>query len=315
MVSEIKFFYLTDGLMGLNCLRDLIKKNFIPELIITHKNFQLDNNTITIHKQLGELSKQENISLSIVENLKEIKSDLKNFHLGICVGFMEILKKEYFNLPLLGIYNLHCGKLPEYRGRAPISRAVINGEKEIVMTVHRIETGVDSGAILIEKKISITEEDTAYTLYNKCSENSGDLIAKVFEIIERNNLINNPVVLSKLLNPQPEPTKPPNKSISEEERIIHWEKSAREIYNLIRGLVPPYPSAITFLKFEKLLITKAIIKENQTDNIFPGYIQNVTDKSILVLCKKGSIELTEIIYRGKSIENFSEIFKTGDILK
>lgn len=310
MASEIKYFYLTDGLIGLNCLRDLIKKNYIPQLVITHKNSEN-----LFNENFKGLIDTEKLSLFIVNNLKELNIELKNFHLGICVGFMEILKEEVFNAPLLGTFNLHCGKLPDYRGRAPISRALINGDDKITITIHKMDAGVDSGDILIEKNLPISDNDDAKILYTKCSEYSSDLVLEVFEIIIKNNLILNPNTLNKLLKPQPKTTKSPYKSITKLERIINWEKSAKEIYNLIRALVPPYPSAITYLENEELLITKARLIENETENLFYGTINNVTENSISVLCGKGAIEIVEAIKGDKIIKNFLEIFKIGDVLK
>lgn len=310
MASEIKYFYLTDGLLGLNCLRDLIKKNYTPELVITHKNSEN-----LFNENFKGFIDTKKFSLLIVNNLKELDIGLKNFHLGICVGFMEILKEEVFNAPLLGTFNLHCGKLPDYRGRAPISRALINGDDKITVTIHKMNAGVDSGDIFIEKNLPITDYDDANTLYTKCSEYSSELVLEVFEIIKKNNLILNPNTLNKLIKPQPKTTKLPYKSITKLERIINWKKSAKQIHNLIRALVPPYPSAITYFKKEELLITKAKIIESETENIFHGTIKNVTENGFTVLCGKGTIEIIEVIIEDKIIKNFLEIFKRGDVLK
>ncbi len=315
MASKIKYFYLTDGFIGLSCLRDLIKENYIPELIITHKSFQDSKLSEEVIESLKELSGSKNISLLIVDKLKEYKGELKNFHLGICVGFMEILGKDIFNAPLLGIYNLHCGKLPEYRGRAPISRAIINGDSKITMTVHKIEAGVDSGAILLENDIYIEDEDDVNSVYKKCSDFAGNLIKNVFKLIDLNNLLVHPENIFKLLTPQKQYKNSAYKSITYEERIINWNRPAKEIYNLIRALTPPYPSAITYYKAEELIITKARIIENDSENMISGYIEKVSNNSIIVRCSKGTIELKEILFNGEKIDNISEIFKTGDILK
>ncbi len=315
MASKIKYFYLTDGFIGLSCLRDLIKENYIPELIITHKSLQDSKPSEEIIESLKELSVSRNIPLLIIEKLKEYKGKIKNFHLGICVGFMEILGEDIFNSPLLGIYNLHCGKLPEYRGRAPISRAIINGDSKITMTVHKIEGGVDSGAILLENDIYIEDEDDVNSVYKKCSDFAGNLIKNVFGLIELNNLLVYPENINKLLTPQKEYKNSAYKSITYKERIINWDKPAKEIYNLIRALTPPYPSAITYYKAEELIITKARIIENDSVNKISGYIEKVSNNSIIVRCSKGTIELKEILHNEKKMDNISEIFKTGDILK
>ncbi|MCX7832824.1 MAG: formyltransferase family protein [Ignavibacteria bacterium] len=307
MVQGLKYFYLTDGILGFICLKGLIEKKLIPELVITHKKYQNLN--------IEELSKKEKIPILIIENLKNHNINLGNFHLGICVGFMEILKEDVFNAPQLGIFNLHCGKLPDYRGRAPISRALINGDNKITMTIHKIDSGVDSGPILIEKEFSVSNEDDAKTVYDKCTLYSADLIEKAFRIIRQNNFISHPENISKILKPQIEITKPANKAITKTERIINWEKSANEIYNLIRALVPPYPSAITYYKSEEILITKANIIENESYNKNPGIIEKVENMEIEVLCRKGRLKIYEIIYNDKITNNFLQIFKTGDILK
>lgn len=315
MPLEIKYFYLTDGLIGLHCLKHLIKNKYIPELIISHKTYQYNKLKETFYIPLEELVTRENISLIKLDSIKDYEGTFDSYHIGICIGFMEILKKEIFDAPLLGIFNLHCGKLPEYRGRAPISRAIINGENSITITVHKIESGVDSGEIILEKNIPILDDDDVNTLYAKCSEYSGEVIVEVFKIIEKNNLIYFPGKIKEFIKAQNECLKPAFKEITKSERIIVWNKSAREIFNLIRGLTPPYPSAITYFKSLELMLTKAKIINNEIFNSVPGYIEIVEDGSITVHCQKGIIQINEIISNGKFLKNFKELFKSGDILK
>ena len=168
----MKFFYLAHGVMSNVCLRNLIEKKYVPDFVVVHKNYEREKLLESFYKPIENLCKNSSIKLLKTSSISELQKDIEGNDLGICVGFMEIIKKDIFEIPNYGILNLHCGKLPKYRGRAPISRTIMNGEKHLIISVHKIDEGVDSGDILNETKILIEDIDDVNSLYEKCSEKS-----------------------------------------------------------------------------------------------------------------------------------------------
>jgi Methionyl-tRNA formyltransferase len=164
--------------MSLHCLKGLIKNGRIPEFTVIHENRDREKLDSKFFFPLIEYCDLNGIRIFKVKKLNELKSEISECNLGVCCGFMEIIKKDVYSLPEFGILNLHCGKLPEYRGRAPISRTIMNGDESLIISVHRIDDGVDSGDLLIEKKLRIELTDDVNTLYEKCALISGEIFCE-----------------------------------------------------------------------------------------------------------------------------------------
>ncbi len=109
-----------------------------------------------------------------------------NLDLILSCFWSEIFKEPVLNLPKLGVYNFHTAKLPKNRGSRPLPWALIKGESEAGMTVHRMMTGVDNGPIVAQRSFAITENDTGETLYHKALEAGESLAAEVVALFARN---------------------------------------------------------------------------------------------------------------------------------
>jgi methionyl-tRNA formyltransferase len=99
----------------------------------------------------------------------------------------KIFKKTILDSLTYGAINFHYGKLPQYRGRFIVSHMINNGDKEACITSHWIDEGIDTGDIIYEKWIQITNTDTAYSLYNKCTNKALELFKKVMDNIVKGN--------------------------------------------------------------------------------------------------------------------------------
>ena len=185
MDEKINYFFLAFGKMSLRCLEGLIEKKQPPKLVVTHLNYEVNKYSNTFYADIETTCRNNLIDFYRVNNLNELKDYLKKYDLGICVGYMEIIRKEIFNIPKYGIFNLHCGKLPFYRGRAPISRAIMNNDDKVIMSLHKIDEGVDSGDLYNEFEFPILDIDDVNTLYEKCEEFSPDII---IDFLNRINL-------------------------------------------------------------------------------------------------------------------------------
>lgn len=175
---------------------------------------------------------------------EEFISDLKNYNadLFVVVAF-RMLPEKVWSIPKLGTINLHTSLLPNYRGAAPINWVLINGEKQTGITTFFIDNKIDSGEIIIQEKVNLTINTTAAELHNTLMNNGSKLLAKTLEIIRVGDASQNPQILTSDMKEAPKLTK--------ELLKIDWEKSAKDIHNLIRGLSP-------FLDYETKLTDVAI---------------------------------------------------------
>lgn len=304
----MKFFYLAHGIMSLVCLRDLLKEKYFPDFVIIHEDYEKEKLKETFFKPIEELCNNNCISLIRKKSISGFKEKIEGYEFGLCLGFMEIIKKEIFELPKYGILNLHCGKLPEYRGRAPISRAIMNGDEFVTLSIHRMDEGVDSGDILQETKIKIEDNDDVNFMYEKCSKESASSVIESIKKIEAGN----PVFIKQNI----EPNSKANRKISYEERVINWKDDVRKIHNLIRALKPPYPGAFgTINNKAYLFISSEIYSSKRNDNLKNGEIIDFIDNSILLNCSNGVLKINKISDKISSTVNTKETFKIGDIFK
>jgi methionyl-tRNA formyltransferase len=173
-----------------------------------------------------------------VEELKSYNADLQ-----IVVAF-RMLPETVWNMPRFGTFNLHASLLPQYRGAAPINRAIINGEKETGVTTFFLANGMDTGKIILQKQIPIRETDDAGTIHDQLMATGAGLVTETVRLLLDNDGHIQTVAQESLaantgdLRPAPK--------IFKETCRINWSDTVENVYNFIRGL-SPYPAAWTEL--------------------------------------------------------------------
>ncbi len=224
---------------------------------------------------------------AFIAELKSLNADLQ-----IVVAF-RMLPEEVWNMPRLGTYNLHGSLLPKYRGAAPINWAIINGEKESGVTTFKLKHEIDTGNILFQQKVSITEQTTAGDLHDDLMKVGASLILKTVKAIENGTAD---------LKVQDDSEAIHAPKIFKETCKINWNKTTGEIYNLIRGL-SPYPCAFTEFKDSagNLMSLKIIssLKENSESSQTNGYLLTDNKTYANVACKGGYICIKELQLQGK----------------
>ena len=179
------------------------------------------------------VSQQNNIPILQPERLRNndfIKA-LQSFNadLFVVVAF-RMLPEIVWRLPQKGTINLHTSILPNYRGAAPINWVLINGESKTGVSTFYINKDIDSGSIIKQQEIGITNNTTAAELHNKLMVIGSQLLVETLKSISNNTIDSKPQHMNKNVLAAPKLTKELFK--------IDWEKSANEIHNLIRGLSP-----------------------------------------------------------------------------
>lgn len=215
--------------------------------------------------------------------LEELQPDLV-----IVVAYGKILPPDFLSYPKYGCVNVHASLLPRYRGASPIQWAILNGDSETGVTTMQMDEGMDTGDILLVKKVSIGPDDTAEELFETLSGVGAAAMLETIEAVEAGTLHpvrqdNSKAVNVGLLT----------KQLGE----IDWSKPAQQIHNQIRGLYS-WPGAYTYWNGTVLKIHKARLSE-QSGSKAPGTVVQ-TKGGLLVACGDGRcVELLEVQLAGK----------------
>jgi len=215
--------------------------------------------------------------------LREINPDLQ-----IVVAF-RMMPVSVWSYPKLGTFNLHASLLPAYRGAAPINWAIINGEKETGLTTFFLQHEIDTGEVIFQEAEPIADQDNVGSLYERLMNKGGKLVLKTVEAIAENKVQTKPQIYSENLPKAPK--------IFKEDCEIDWNKSAKEIYNFVRGL-SPYPTAwskINDLVFKIYEVDFEIAKHNNP----PAYLATDNKSHLKLACADGWILLEEIQLEGR----------------
>src|ERR1700688_2804843 len=165
----------------------------------------------------------------------------------IVVGYGRIIPGWMLQLPKHGNINLHASLLPKYRGAAPIQWAIANGEPVTGVTTMRIDEGLDTGDILLQKELAILDEDTAETLSPRLAAIGAELMIETLRGLTDGTI-----------SPQPQKNDQATLApiLKKEDGRIDFSRSAHEIYNRLRGF-QPWPGAFTTFRGKTLNVTAA----------------------------------------------------------
>jgi methionyl-tRNA formyltransferase len=205
----------------------------------------------------------------------------------VVVAYGRIIPAWMLVLPPLGNINVHASLLPKYRGAAPIQWAIANGETVTGVTTMRIDEGLDTGDILLQREIAIAKEDTALSLSPKLAELGANLLVETLRGLE-----------SGAIHPIPQDNSQAKLAplLQKEDGVVDFSRTAEEIYNRMRGF-HPWPGATTRFRGKGLKLVAARPIEGET--LDEGWLR-VTDDHLIVGCAGNtSLELLELQPEGK----------------
>ncbi len=205
----------------------------------------------------------------------------------VVAAYGKILPKSVLEYPKYGCVCVHASLLPEYRGAAPIQRAVINGETQTGISIMQIDEGVDTGDIILTEKTPIGINETSADLFARLSVIGANAAVKALSLISSGKAVR---------TPQPQGDFGYAKMIDKSMCNIDWSRSAFEIHNLIRGL-QTQPCASTFINGKCVKIHKSVL----SDKTGAG-AGKITDnkKTLTVSCGDGKcLDILEVQPEGK----------------
>ena len=226
-------------------LKILLENNHKILAVVTAPDKERGRGQKVTFTPVKEFAIQNNIPVLQPEKLKAegFINNLKTYEcdLYVVVAF-KILPRDVFSIPKYGSFNLHASLLPKFRGAAPIQWTLIKGETETGVTTFGLEDKVDTGNMYLQKKIPILPEDNFGTLHDKLSLLGAHAVLETADSIENG---------TAKMQQQSDELATPAPKINKEIMSIDWNKSAKDIHNLVRAF-SPWPGAF-FIHNEKMI--------------------------------------------------------------
>jgi methionyl-tRNA formyltransferase len=283
--KNLQIGYFADGPWAHQALDKILKDNTIRVKFIVPR---YDTKDETLQK-IAEKNKIDYFKTRNVNSAEFIqKVNVYDCDLFVSMSFNQIFKTEIINIPKLKIINCHAGKLPYYRGRNILNWVLINDEKEFGITVHFVDSGIDTGDILLQEDFPISDMDNYATLLEKAYTGCANILYKALTNIQRGviNTINqdsiNPFGLYCGMR-------------KEGDEQINWNQNSRNLFNFVRAICNPGPMATTYLDSDEIKINRAVYFKNAPKYIgIPGQVLVKTKLGFLVKTKDSYIEIQEV---------------------
>lgn len=304
-LKAIVFAYHNMGLAGLEAL---VRHGYDISAVFTHEDDPGENcwfgsvKDWALRRNIPVYTTEEINSGQWIGKIRELKPDIIfSFY------YRKMIASEILAIPELGAFNLHGSLLPLYRGRCPVNWVLVNGEKKTGVTLHYMVDKPDAGDIVGQREVVIDFKDNARTLYDKLCAQASLLLDELLPRIltgriprSRQNL----AAGSYFGGRRPEDGR------------IEWNKSAVEIYNLIRAVTEPYPGAFALLdNNEKIIIWWAEPEDRNLGGL--GGEVTIRGEEVLVQTGKNALKLINIEVAGKRIGggSINNYFKNGKVTR
>lgn len=209
----------------------------------------------------------------------------------VVAAYGKILPPAVLDYPSLGCINVHGSLLPEYRGAAPIQRAIMDGRRETGITTMMMDPGLDTGDILLTGRVEITPEDNFETVHDKMGACGGKVLLETLAALKNGTLRRIPQDGSKSSYAA---------KIEKSDCVLHFGDTAESLHNRIRGL-SPFPLAFTHLPDGKLLkVTEARVSAaGKPADVPAGTVLSTDGGRLTVACGTGALEILGVLPEGK----------------
>lgn len=232
--------------------------------------------------------------------LSELNPDLI-----VVVAYGKILPKNVIDFPKYGCINVHGSLLPEYRGAAPMQRAIIDGKDKTGITIMYMAEGLDTGDMLLKRELKINENDNFENIHDGLGQLGAQMLIDIIPELKNGTAIR---------TPQDEALSSYAKKITKEDCLIDFSKDAKTVHNQIRGL-SPIPLGFTHTPSGKLLkLIESKIADENTPHEICGEVLSL-DNGIEIACKTGSVYITKVLPEGKSRMNASDFIRGRGVSK
>jgi methionyl-tRNA formyltransferase len=289
-------FFGSDDFAAEN-LQRLLAEKFAVVACVTQPDRPSGRGLQVIASPIKIIARDHNIPLLQPENLRDedFFNTMKSFRadLFVVIAYGQILPSVVLKMPKIFCINVHGSLLPKYRGAAPVNWAVINGDKETGFTIMKMSPKMDAGEIIVQEKLNIGDDETSESLRARMAKASAKRLCRTINDIGAGKFN---------LKSQNEAEVTMAVKLTKELGKIDWEKSATEIHNHVRGLLP-WPAAYTSVQGKILKVLQTSIEKGATSPTdsdssatipVPGTILQITKKGITVAAGQDTILIQQV---------------------
>lgn len=276
-MKAVVFAYHDMGCVGVQALLDA---GFDIAAIFTHADNAQEN---AFFGSVARLAAERGIPVYApddvnhplwVDRIAEMKPDvIFSFY------YRNLLGEAILNNARIGAFNLHGSLLPAYRGRAPLNWVLVNGETQTGVTLHRMVSRADAGAIIAQQAVEIADADDALSLHRKLTESAKHLLEGALPTLKSGTFSETAQDESKASYV--------GRRTPEDGRL-EWEKPAQTLHNLVRAVSDPWPGAFSFVGTHKFIVWKSRVRSD----VAPARAGTVISVSPLIIaCGEGALEV------------------------
>lgn len=285
-------------------LKSLIQHRFEIPLVVTQPDRPAGRGQKLSPPPVKQLAEAESLRVIQPESLKKDSSE-KNELLStecdflVVAAFGQILPQEILDHPRIAALNIHSSLLPEYRGAAPIQRAILEGSNTTGVSIQKMVAQLDMGDILTQIPCTIEEADTAGSLHDRLKSLGAQALIQCFEDFKLNRI---------QAVPQDPRIGSYARKLTKEEAKLDFKLPAFQVHRHVMGM-NPWPVAECLIAGQRLKVyrSKFVARDGGSD---PGTIVDLQDEALVVACGEACVGLLELQLENKRRMSFTE-FKKG----
>jgi methionyl-tRNA formyltransferase len=291
-IGQMRIVFMGSAEFGLPALEMLLERHDVAAVVTAPakpkgRGLKLFDSPVAEFagaRGIGNVLTPENLlDQEFISRLISLQADL------FVVAAFRILPAAVYSIPKFGTVNIHASLLPRYRGAAPIHRAIEAGERETGVTVFRIDEGVDTGEIMLQRKVSIGAGETTPELYERLSLMGADVLRETIDGLMDGSA-------STSAQDQFEATRAPK--LSKREGYIDWKLPSTKIFNKIRAF-KPFPGTYFFIGGKRIGVEWGEPVDADVDTAVPGTVVGAKGDSMDVKCGDGILRITKIKPEGR----------------
>ena len=271
-------------------LEAIVAAGFEVPLVLTQPDRPAGRGMKRVESAVKQCAKRHGIP---VDQPGRLRTDEQRAALAACApdvlvvaAYGLILPPAVLDLPRLGCINIHASLLPRWRGAAPIHRAIEAGDRETGITIMRMDEGLDTGPMLLTRKVPIAPDDTTATLHDRLAGLGGEMIVEALHALAGQGLV---------ATPQPGEGATYATKIAKAEAAIDWQRPVVEIERRVRAFVP-FPVASAVLRDTPIKVWRAVpvAVDGAMAAPPPGTVLAVDGEGVVVACGDGALRLLEM---------------------
>jgi methionyl-tRNA formyltransferase len=266
-------------------LRALLSSPHEVGLVISQPDPRKGRGRKTAPTPVAQLARSRDLLLRQPVRISEISAELAAYDALVVAAYGQILRKDTLYATRRGAYNVHASLLPKYRGAAPVERAIMNGEAETGVTIMRMDEGLDTGPVALQRRVNVSSDIDAGELTDIMATLGAEAIVESLGLLEedRLTLVEQDSLFATYAS-----------KISDEDRILRWGWGVGRVHDVIRALSPGIGARTSHPEVEgPIKIWRSRILERETVTPESGRIEAGNGR-MSVYCGSGSLEVLEL---------------------